>query len=92
MEAPLGGGTAQSIHKQAMNHVDQFYKWDKKAGERMMLCKKCNSEIQQTTLFVSVHDKRFEGCCGDGRVEQYPLPYCPECEGEPKNTSTCVHV
>lgn len=78
------------FEKAVAEHVAQCY--DKKVtGE--YVCKKCGSEIRQTTCYVSIHSSKFDDVCvGIGKVDQKPLPYCPICEGRPNNISTCVHV
>ena len=89
MEAPQKGLTPEQLANAFENHIKNNYiRVDKKT----YFCKDCNSQIQQATCHISIHDKEFPGCVGTGKVETVPLPYCPECEGEPKNTSTCVHV
>lgn len=55
-------------------------------------CRKCNSVIQQTTGYISVHSKLFSNCAGGGSVKHVPLPYCPQCEGAPTEIHGCVHV
>ena len=88
MEAPTGGRSGKAID----DAIDAFER-DKcvKRGSSFY-CRKCKSLIMQTTLYVSVHEKALPGCAGSGRVERRVLPYCPKCEGKPKNDCTCVHV
>lgn len=88
MEAPSMGLSVQMFDETISQHIFTHYKSDNTEG---MICEKCGTEIQQTTCFVSIHDKRFSGCTGDGEVRRVPLPYCPKCEGIPKRTSTCIH-
>lgn len=53
----------------------------------------CWTPIKAATLYVSVHVAEFPKCGGFGEVLQLPLPYCPQCEGEPADTPrSCVHV
>ena len=89
MEAPTKGLNPKQLEEFFKNHINKNY--GKVAGEKKHICKTCGSTIQQVICYVSVHDARFSGCAGSGEVQQIPLPYCPKCEGEPKNTSTCVH-
>ena len=89
MEAPMKGLNPKQLEDFFKNHISKNY--EKVAEEKKFICKTCGSAIQQATCFVSVHDVSFSGCAGNGEVLQVPLPYCPKCEGEPKNTSTCVH-
>lgn len=52
-------------------------------------CNKCNSEIQQTTGYASVHDGPGN-MSGGGTVLHYPVPYCPKCEGKPETPHDIV--
>ncbi len=56
-------------------------------------CNKCNTVIQATTLYASVHESGWSNCAGFGEVKKLPLPYCPACEPDvPKNDQrTCIH-
>jgi len=54
-------------------------------------CKRCNAVIQQTTLYISMHDSRFNTCAGSGEVQKVNLAYCPDCEGEPKIARACIY-
>lgn len=66
-------------------------RYTKSTGGRV--CKKCGSRILQVAGFASVHAVEFgDHCAGDGDVKRFPLPYCPNCEGKPTETSTCIHV
>jgi len=58
-------------------------------------CPECDSVIMQTTLYVSVHDRRFGGqCAGGGQVNQVNYPYCPQCEPNIAEDTlrACIHV
>ncbi len=57
------------------------------------VCRECGRRILWTTCEVSIHTRStLSRCSGAGKVRRVPLPFCPECEGPPKNTSTCIHV
>jgi hypothetical protein len=85
----VSGKTVRVIQQEIHKRVLEQYKADETGG---MVCKKCGSEIQQVIGHISIHLDCFDGCVGDGKVRTLPLPYCPECEGIPENTYTCVHV
>jgi len=88
MEIPSGRMSPEQFEQAITTHETEHYK---KVGDDWK-CKKCDAGILQTTGHVSIHSKMFSGCTGGGEVQPVPLPYCPNCEGVPKNTSTCVHV
>ncbi len=54
-------------------------------------CKECKAKIHSSTCYVSVHTLLFDACAGGGEVEQKVIPYCPTCEGEPKENMSCIH-
>ena len=88
MEAPARMNW-QDFNNAIESHVERFYE----KTENGYKCKKCGAEIQQTTCTISIHTRLFDTrCVGTGEVRRVPLPYCLKCEGEPKNTSTCIHV
>lgn len=89
MEVPQKGLSPEQLTKAFKDHIKNNYT---RVDKKTYFCNKCDSQIQQTTCYVSIHNKKFSGCVGEGKVEKIPLPYCPKCEGEPKNTSTCMHV
>lgn len=89
MEAPAPGLSPEQFSECFEKHFEKNYQ--KKDGSNECSCKTCGSDIVSTTCYVSIHSKMFSCCTGDGKVEQVLLPYCPKCEGEPKQTSTCVH-
>lgn len=88
MEAPQKGLSLQLFVKTFDDYLTEKCK---RINEETYFCKKCNSQIEQTICFVSFHQKEFSGCVGRGQSEEIPLPFCRKCEGEPKNTKTCVH-
>jgi hypothetical protein len=56
-------------------------------------CATCGTRILFATAVVSLHVIEFEPeCSGFGEVKHVPLPYCPQCEGKPREISTCVHL
>lgn len=68
-----------------------WYKYEKtKKGFR---CRKCRSQILQTTCHVSIHLKEFEpSCAGPGKVVKINYPYCPKCDGKIDYARACYHV
>ena len=90
MEAPQGRMSPEEFEKTMAMQSDARYQYVEGGGYR---CKNCGSEVLQTTLYVSVHSSEFgDSCAGSGKVVKVPLPYCPKCEGEPKNFTTCIHI
>ena len=87
MEAPVKGLSPEDLVKKFEDHIKDHY--EKVNG--VNVCKKCGTRVEQVTCYISVHSKMFSSCTGGGEVKQVPLPYCPKCEGVPKNTSTCMH-
>lgn len=56
-------------------------------------CKKCGSQIMQTTCYVSIHLKLFEPtCAGTGQVEKINYPFCPKCDGDIEYVTACHHI
>ena len=45
------------------------------------------SYIMQTTIYISVYVKETRQQAGFGEVRHVPYPYCPKCQGKPKNVS-----
>jgi len=88
MEIPLGRMSPEQFEQTIADHRDLHYE---QVGKNWK-CKKCDVDILQTTGYVSIHSKMFSACTGGGEVQPISLPYCPNCEGVPKNTSSCVHV
>lgn len=69
--------------------TDELFKqWEEgyEKGKDGWHCCKCDSKIQQTTCYISVHFKEFskKSMGGGGEVRHAPYPYCPKCEGKPK--------
>lgn len=66
-------------------------KYEKRDGA--FYCKKCGSQILQTTCYVSIHLRVFEpSCAGPGKVQQINYPFCPKCDGEIEYAQACFHV
>jgi len=66
-------------------------KYDLRDGD--FYCKKCGSQIMQTTCHVSIHLKAFEpACAGPGEVKRINYPFCPKCDGEIEYAQACYHV
>lgn len=56
-------------------------------------CRKCGSQIMQTTCHVSIHLRAFEpSCAGTGEVKTINYPFCPNCDGEIEYTQACCHI
>lgn len=89
MEAPPKGMSANDFVEFVRAYVAEHY--EQKDGE--YVCKKDGAVIQQTTGVASIHFTEFkDACAGGGSVKRFPLPYCPVCEGKPREANTCVHV
>lgn len=68
-----------------------WYEYEK--AEDGFICKRCRSQILQTTCYVSIHLKEFEPLhAGPGRVVKINYPYCPKCDGELDYAMACFHV
>jgi len=91
MEAPSPRQSREQIVKDFETHIEQNYVPEEKDGKKYYSCRKCGTKIEQVNCAISIHSKLFTACTGEGKVENVPLPYCPECEGIPKKTSTCIH-
>lgn len=87
MEAPAKRKTQEEFDAEVNAHLDA--KCVQING--VWHCKECNGKISTATCFVSLHTVLFDTCAGGGEVRQKPLPYCPTCEGKPKQVQTCVH-
>jgi hypothetical protein len=92
MEAPAGRMDWLGFDEAIKKHIRDNYYLVKEGSRTYYKCRKCGTDIQQTTCYVSIHNKLFSICADSGRVICQPLPYCPTCEGAPKNIRTCVHV
>ena len=56
-------------------------------------CRKCGSQIMQTTCYMSIHDKLFEPkCVGGGEVRKVNCPYCLKCDGDIDYVTACCHI
>lgn len=89
MEAPQNGMSSEDFNGTIKAHIAANYEKTQNGYK----CKKCGSDVIQATGYASIHSTEFgDTCAGSGKVEQFPLPYCPNCEGEPTNLQTCVHV
>jgi len=53
-------------------------------------CKICQSFIEIIGAYMSLHDTRFPGCAGSGRVMRLVIPFCPKCETRPSEYG-CIH-
>ena len=89
MDAPPGRMSPDDFQRVLDEHVVAHFE----KGDGGYKCKRCGAVIKRVTGYASVHSAEFgDTCAGGGNVRQFPLPYCPNCEGEPKQTATCVHV
>ncbi|MBA7503785.1 hypothetical protein ES706_02406 [subsurface metagenome] len=69
-------------------------KWSERFDKREdgYYCKKCGSQIMQTTCYVSVYFEEFRGRdAGSGEVRHVNYPYCPKCDGELEMARACVY-
>ena len=84
----------ESFNKAIADHIANRYieMASDGTGQRRYVCKHCGREVKQATVWISVHSLLFQECAGSGEVRRIPLPYCPNCEGEPTETRGCVHV
>lgn len=89
MEAPPGGMLVKEFNECRKREIESRYE----KRENGWFCKKCGAKVQKVTCYVSEHEIASGGQhAGTGSVQKIPLPYCPQCEGKPQNTSTCVHT
>ena len=90
MEAPASMLGPEAFAEVIQTHIDCCY--TAQDGERYR-CKKCSSVIEHVICTVPLHNKVFGAYCIDlGKAIQVSLPYCPECEGPPQRTKTCIHI
>jgi len=88
MEAPKPGLSPADLNA-AIKALFQRYQ-DTNGG---WICGECRAKVQFVRCYVSIHDTPPGGvCAGMGEVKDFLLPYCPQCEGEPKSKSTCLHI
>lgn len=80
--------TPLELDKAIAEHVDANYVVE----DDQYHCRKCDARIEYARGEIAVHDRRFPGCAGPGRVLDVPLPYCPKCEGPPTELRGCVHI
>ena len=89
MEAPQQGISPDELNATIKAHFQEKYR-DTNDG---LVCKKCGAKVQFVRCDVSVHETAPGGACeGFGETQNFSLPFCPKCEGEPKSKSTCIHV
>jgi len=56
-------------------------------------CRKCGSQVMQTTCYVSIHLKLFDpACAGPGKVDRINYPFCPKCDGDISYVTACCHI
>ena len=72
--------TLKDVNEEQHARVERMAVFDPAASAWQ--CRKCESTIQQTTGYASVHDGPGH-LSGSGRVLHYPYPYCPKCDGDP---------
>lgn len=95
MEIPKSKQTKEQFLGDIEKHVKENYAlFDL---DNFFYCKKCCNRIAWIICHVSVHDLVWEDvCAGGGQVVNAMVPYCPGCEGKPKNIgigcySACWH-
>jgi hypothetical protein len=93
MEAPRKGLSLADLNAAIKAHYQQFYT-DTQKGQT---CKACGSLILMATCTVAVHRALPGGACDKeegfvNETQEFPLPYCPQCEGVPTTTHTCIHM
>jgi hypothetical protein len=54
-------------------------------------CKSCHGLMEIAAAYMSIHDPRFPGCVGSGKVMCLAIPFCPKCEQRPQQTG-CIHA
>jgi hypothetical protein len=53
-------------------------------------CRTCGGRVEILGAYMSLHDPRFPGCVGRGKVLRLVVPFCPKCEPRP-DESGCIH-
>jgi hypothetical protein len=53
-------------------------------------CRTCGGRVEIVRAYMSLHDPRFPGCVGGGKVLRLVIPYCPRCEACPDEYG-CIH-
>jgi hypothetical protein len=91
MEAPRKGLSLRDLNEAIKTHYQQMYEDTTNTGWH---CLACASEIQTVACAVAIHRTPPGGACEEsGEADEIlSLPYCPQCEGRPASTSTCVHL
>jgi len=78
----------KSPHRQDLESFERELLQALKRGR----CLLCDRIMQLATVYVSVHATEFGNtCAGQGRCYPYLIPYCPNCELQPKEKG-CIHV
>jgi hypothetical protein len=90
MEPPVPGRSRNYLNTALAEHSKKMYEDNTNDG---LHCKACDAKVLFAPCDVSIHETPPGGRCeGFGEVKQYLLPYCPNCEGAPTSTNTCIHV
>lgn len=93
MNLPEKGLTLEEFKVAFFAQIKERYRLSENPEIRGFLCKKCGAQVQKVMGYVSLHALEFQSqCSGGGQVTHATLPYCPNCEGPPTETSTCIHV
>ena len=90
MNIPGPGLTEGQVNRAISRHCAERYQ----VVQDELHCKSCDSRIEATRGTASVcFGTHGDGPCGGGGdVEGFILPFCPQCEGKPTETSTCIHT
>mgnify|MGYP003393831324 FL=1 len=93
MNAPPKTLSRDEFNNFLVKHLNNCYEKKLGGSSTDFVCKLCGTDVEKTTGFALIHFSDFGGvCCGVGEVQEFDLPYCPECEGPPRLKVTCVHV
>lgn len=89
MEAPEKRISREDFEAVIKSHIEINYE---RVDESRYKCKKCGVMIEQVVGYVDIHPDELAKCMITSKVSEFYLPYCPQCEGKPKNIRTCVHI
>lgn len=89
METPAARGTLQEFEAEIESYLSENCLKNESDEVR---CRWCWTKTEFKVCYVSIHTTAFDNCSGSGRVKQIPIPYCPNCETEPTQDRSCVHL